>query len=147
MISIPGRTDHGIKTKKLVEMVDLFPTLVEAAGYDPLSLCPENSNNTQSSSHHINLCTEGLSLLPLTENPNKEEWKGAVFWQYPRSHKINKNVYRRMGYVIRTDRYRYTEWVNITHLGGNAYSPNWGQLAGEPELYDLEIDPQENINL
>ena len=139
MISIPGRTNHGIRTKKLVEMVDLFPTLVEAAGYDPLSLCPTHS-------HNMKLCREGLSLLPLIENPNKEDWKNAVFWQYPKGPRIRKNVNRRMGYVIRTDRYRYTEWVYIKHLGGHAYRPNWGRLAGKPELYDLEIDPQENIN-
>ena len=51
-----------------------------------------------------------------------------------------------MGYTIRTDRYRYTEWVHIKHLGHHAYKPKWGTVAGKYELYDLKNDPQENIN-
>ena len=45
MIKIPGMSDSGLKTSKLVEMVDIFPTLVEAAGFDPLDLCPEDSHD------------------------------------------------------------------------------------------------------
>ena len=40
MVHIPGKTDDGITTEKLVEMVDLFPTIVEAAGFPPIPLCP-----------------------------------------------------------------------------------------------------------
>jgi iduronate 2-sulfatase len=43
MVHIPGKTDKGIVTEKLVEFVDLFPTLVEAADFKPLPLCPEDS--------------------------------------------------------------------------------------------------------
>lgn len=32
MIHIPGQTDQGIITEQLTEFVDLYPTLVEAAG-------------------------------------------------------------------------------------------------------------------
>ena len=32
MIRIPGTTDHGMEISNLVELVDLFPSLVEAAG-------------------------------------------------------------------------------------------------------------------
>ena len=106
MISIPGLTDRGIKTKKLVELVDLFPTLVEAAGYDPLPLCPEKS-------HHMTLCRDGSSLLPLFHHPDRDDWKRAAFWQYPKGHKLYENVPSEMGYTIRTARYRYTEWVYI----------------------------------
>ena len=139
MISIPGLTDSGMKTKKLVELVDLFPTLVEAAGYDPLPLCPEKSQ-------HITLCRDGSSLLPLFHDPDRDDWKSAAFWQYPRGDKLSYNVPSKMGYAIRTERYRYTEWVHIKHLSKYAYEPNWGRLI-DSELYDLEKDPQENINL
>ncbi len=57
MIRVPGKTDNGIVTEKLVEFVDLFPTLVEAADFSPIPLCPEDSTN-------IELCREGMSLMP-----------------------------------------------------------------------------------
>ena len=37
MINIPGVTDHGMTSSNLVELIDLFPTLVEAAGSKKLS--------------------------------------------------------------------------------------------------------------
>jgi iduronate 2-sulfatase len=48
MVHIPGKTDKGIVTEKLVEFVDLFPTLVEAADFKPLPLCPEDSTKDSS---------------------------------------------------------------------------------------------------
>ena len=32
MVHVPGLTDNGVSTEALVEFVDLFPTLAEAAG-------------------------------------------------------------------------------------------------------------------
>ena len=43
MVHVPGVTDKGIITEQLTEFVDLFPTLVEAAGLPLLTTCPENS--------------------------------------------------------------------------------------------------------
>ena len=40
-----------------------------------------------------------------------------------------------MGYTMRTDRYRYTEWL----------SPEKALIARE--LYDHDRDPDENVNL
>uniref|UniRef100_A0A0B7BS34 Sulfatase N-terminal domain-containing protein n=1 Tax=Arion vulgaris TaxID=1028688 RepID=A0A0B7BS34_9EUPU len=51
-------------TSALVELVDLFPTLAEAAGIQTLPLCPEDSFQTW-------LCTEGTSLMPLIRNVTK----------------------------------------------------------------------------
>jgi iduronate 2-sulfatase len=42
--------------------------------------------------------------VPLLANPDRE-WKRAAFSQYPRR---NQSV---MGYSLRTDRHRYTEWI------------------------------------
>ena len=47
MIHIPGLTDKGIITEKLTEFVDLFPTLVDAAGLPPLKMCPRNSTTVK----------------------------------------------------------------------------------------------------
>ncbi|XP_053400576.1 iduronate 2-sulfatase-like [Mercenaria mercenaria] len=57
MIHIPGITDHGIATDQLTEFVDLYPTVVEAAGLGSIPLCPENSVHTK-------LCRDGTSLVP-----------------------------------------------------------------------------------
>jgi len=147
MVHIPGVTDAGIKTAKLVEFVDIFPTIVEAAGFDPLDTCPTNSNETS-------LCTEGSSLLPLMDDPLTSDWKEAVFWQYPRGgwKEDNTNIPECMGYSMRTDQYHYTEWVQITFLGDNSYEPDWETVCDsneefQSELYDLSTDPEENVNI
>ncbi|KAK6171253.1 hypothetical protein SNE40_019481 [Patella caerulea] len=129
MVSVPGLTDKGVVTERLTEFVDLFPTLVEAAGFDPLPLCPADSTGTA-------LCTEGTSMVPLMKDPTRE-WKTGAFSQYPR------NNYTVMGYTLRTDKYRYTEWPEFTMAPD--YKPNWNKLYGV-ELYDHSVDPEENYN-
>ena len=131
MIHIPGLTDKGIVTEQLTEFVDLFPTLVEAAGLDQLTICPENSSA-------VALCREGESLFPLIRN-SSAPWKHAAFSQYPRDHN-GTNV---MGYTMRTDQYRYTEWVDFS--GPPHYKPDWSKQYGT-ELYDHKVDPYEDIN-
>jgi arylsulfatase A-like enzyme len=91
--------------------VDIYPTLSELAGLD----APE----------HL----EGTSLVPLLEAPSRE-WKRAAFSQYPRRGTV-------MGYSMRTDRYRYTEWQ--AERGA-------GEVVAR-ELYDHREDPAENVNL
>ena len=132
MIRIPGMTDNGVVIKQLVEFVDIYPTLVETAGLDPLVLCPENSQN-------ITLCSEGSSLIPLIKSP-KRPWKSAAFSQHTRFY----NSTALMGYSLRTDRFRYTEWVVFSEAPD--YRPIWSENYGT-ELYDHDKDPQENINV
>ena len=106
---VPGQKEPGAKTEALAEFVDIYPTLCDLCEL-PL---PEG--------------LEGTSLVPVIRDPQRA-WKTAAFSQYPRG--------RAMGYSMRTDRYRYTEWL-----------PRGG---GEPvarELYDHQEDPQENVNL
>ena len=90
MIRVPGMTHAGKSTEKLTEFVDLFPTLVEAAGLPKLQICPEDSR-------HVRHCSEGSSIMPLIRNPNAP-WKSAVFSQYSRPTHRQKA----MGYTIRT---------------------------------------------
>lgn len=90
IISAPGMKRRGTRTDALVELVDVYPTLVDLAG---LPLPP-----------HL----EGRSFKPLLDNPG-QTWKGAAFSQYPRrSGKLNL-----MGYSMRTGRYRLTRWVDV----------------------------------
>ena len=139
MVRIPGLTDNGLVSENLVELVDLMPTLIEAAGFDAMDTCPENS-------HDVQLCTEGSSLMPLFENPDSEDWKDAVFWQMPKGQFNEDELPEQMGYSIRTDEYRYTEYVNIKFPTKGDYYPDWEDPADHEELYDLTIDPQENWN-
>jgi arylsulfatase A-like enzyme len=101
----------GQTTDALVEFVDIYPALCELSGL-PVP-------------HHI----EGDSFVPLMNNPG-QPWKKAAFSQYPRGQ-------NRMGYTMKTDQYRYTEWV--TRDGNREI------LARE--LYDHAKDPAENINV
>ncbi|XP_067668272.1 iduronate 2-sulfatase-like [Haliotis asinina] len=135
MIHVPGVTDEGVVTEHLTEFVDLYPTLVDAAELPKLPTCPPNSQN-------ITLCTEGTSMVPLMTNPTIENWKTAAFSQYPRGgNGLHGDVI--MGYTMRTDQYRYTEWINFK--GRPIYKPMWDELKAA-ELYDHVKDPEENWN-
>ena len=61
MLRVPGSTEEGSSTDELVELVDLFPTLVDAAGLPAIELCSEKD------SRKTKLCTEGSSLMPLVK--------------------------------------------------------------------------------
>jgi len=73
---------------------------------------------------------EGTSVVPLLDDPGKP-WKTAVFSQFQRGF-----MGRIMGRSIRTDRYRYVEW-----------SQRFGAKLIDQELYDLQTDPDENVNI
>ena len=71
---------------------------------------------------------EGTSFAPLLDDPD-QKWKTAAFSQYPsKSH---------MGRSMRTDRYRFTRWEKTGKP----------KTIGGLELYDHQMDPQENINI
>ena len=133
MIRIPGMTNSGMTTEKLTEFVDLFPTLVEAAGLPKLNICPTDSS-------HVRQCSEGSSMMPLIRNPNAP-WKDAVFSQFPK-HAIHGQ--KAMGYTITNSEYRFTEWVSVTYEP--IYKPDWSTVY-RAELYDHIKDPEENHNV
>ena len=112
IISAPGMKARGQTTDALTELVDIYPTLCELCGLDQ----PK----------HL----EGSSMAPLLNNPNRP-WKKAAFSQFARGEL--RDV---MGYSMRTDRYRYTEWRDLKS----------GAVEAR-ELYDHQKDPQENINV
>ncbi len=126
MLSVPGLTDSGVTTDSLVELVDLFPSVVEAAGLPSVPQCSGFSED-------IDLCHEGTSVLPLVLSP-AAQWKMAAFSQAQRQGG------RTMGYSIRTSRFRYTEWVAFDGR------PIWSRVLAA-ELYDYHVDPGERENL
>lgn len=109
LLYLPGLRNRGARSQALVEFVDMYPSLAELCGLPVPEHC------------------EGLSFAPLLEDPNRP-WKTAAFSQYPRAGGV-------MGYTMRTDRYRYTEWQRH----------DTGEVLAR-ELYDHARDPQENVN-
>ena len=110
ILSVPAMAKAGSHSDALVEFVDIYPTLADLAGL-PLP-------------SHL----EGVSLKPLLDTPDRP-WKSAAFSQFPRG--------KLMGYTMRTDRYRYTKWVDRRDRS----------KVDAVELYDHRRDPQENINI
>jgi arylsulfatase A-like enzyme len=110
MVSTPETRGAALRTDALVEFVDMYPSLCELCGLPVPDHC------------------EGTSFAPLIADPDRA-WKSAAFSQYPRNNE------RVMGYTMRTDRYRYTEWQDRES----------GEVLAV-ELYDHGEDPQENVN-
>jgi iduronate 2-sulfatase len=112
---VPGRKTAVGRTGALVEFVDIYPTLAELCELPQLP--------------HL----EGISMVPLLTAPN-QPWKKAAFSQYLRPAKA-KSRPNTMGRSLRTDRWRYTEWVT-----------EGGENVGV-ELYDHQAEPAENVNV
>jgi iduronate 2-sulfatase len=72
-------------------------------------------------------------MAPLLAEPARR-WKKAAFSQFPRPF-APKRAGDGMGYTVRTERYRYTEWRMP------------GQTQNAVELYDHEKDPFETVNV
>jgi iduronate 2-sulfatase len=88
VISVPGQRHPGEKTDALVELIDMYPTLVQLCG-----LTPPNG-------------LEGRSFVPLLPKPDLE-WKDAAFTTY---YKPLPELGTGFGRAMRTDRYRFVEW-------------------------------------
>ena len=124
----------GTKVDALVEHVDIYPTLVDLAGFEPPS------------------GLQGSSLVPLLKDPSAQ-WDKPAFSQYPRNTTAGPNMYEEfphtMGYSLRTAEFRYTEWVLFDN---NTYTPNWEEKVGV-ELYShhgddgTDMEGFENENL
>jgi uncharacterized sulfatase len=83
MISVPGGAGNGRVCDRIVETIDLYPTLADLTGLRaPVGL-------------------EGASLKPLLGNP-------GVAWDRPAySFAFVQGI---LGRAVRTDRWRYAEW-------------------------------------
>ena len=119
MIARVDGTNAGAKTDSFAELVDLFPTLVEMCGL-PM---PDG--------------LDGDSLVRVLLDPTKSV-KPAAYTQHPRPAYFDREPEKRplaMGYSVRTDVVRYTEWRDwIT-----------GEVVAR-ELYDHRQDTPELKN-
>lgn len=112
LVYVPGAKGNGTASSAIVELVDLLPTMCELWGIEQDERF------------------EGLSFVPLLEDPGKE-WKKAAFTIVPAP--LN-------GRSVRTKNFRYAEYHKSMTL-----LPEEKPLA--TELYDLGNDPWEQVNL
>jgi arylsulfatase A-like enzyme len=83
IMSVPWMSEsHGKATRKITELVDLYPTVAELAGLTP----PDN--------------LQGQSMVALLGNPATEEWSKDLAFSISRSG----------GESIRSDEWRYIHW-------------------------------------
>jgi uncharacterized sulfatase len=89
LIATPKPKMPGKTCRRLTELIDVYPTVIDLAGYViPAGL-------------------EGKSLKPLLENPDLP-WKPGAYTQVLREGDKKGEAF--MGRSVRTERYRYTEW-------------------------------------
>jgi iduronate 2-sulfatase len=110
VVRAPGMKAAGRPCKRLVEFVDVYPTVAELAGLTP----PGN--------------LEGRSFVPLLADPDRP-WKPAAYTQVARGRGAQ-------GRSVRTERWRYTEWDNGrqgSELYDEQHDPGeWRNLARDP---------------
>jgi uncharacterized sulfatase len=94
IIAAPGAKAAGQHCEQLVELVDLYPTLVAMCGL------PGRKN------------LDGVNLEPLLDDPSQPV-KQAAYSLIARNDDPNLphlETHDYLGRSVRTDRYRYTEW-------------------------------------
>jgi len=83
IIAAPGQKARGRVSPRIVELLDLYPTLADLASLG----APKN--------------LEGASLRPLLNAPTRK-------WARPAFTQVQRGGFP--GYSVRTERWRYTEW-------------------------------------
>jgi Arylsulfatase A and related enzymes len=116
------RTVAGGVSNRIVELVDVYPTLADVAGLDVPADLP------------------GASLRPLLAQPDAE-------WNRPAFTQVERNGFP--GYSVRTERWRYTEWDNGKH-GVELYDHDndpgeMKNLAHDPRYADIIADHQKLV--
>jgi iduronate 2-sulfatase len=120
IVHAPGKK-QDVACPRLVEYVDIYPTLTELCG---LPQAPG---------------MEGSSFVRLLDNPQRE-WKKAAYTMVARG----KNSF---GRSVRTDRYRYTEWDDgksgIELYDHETDVNEWTNLAGNSKAAAVQKELRE----
>ena len=147
----------GKRTKAFAELVDIYQTVSEVMG---LGL-PRDA-----------VAFDGHSLVPILADPTNGMVKDYALSTFPRCAHVGQPIYGArnlkggednsclmiprtdftwMGYTMRTDRWRYTEWPR---WNGTDMTPIWSEMKAV-ELYDhlgddapwTDADKFENVNV
>lgn len=123
LIFSPPKSASGFRKNasevQIASLLDVYPTLVDLAGLpQPGGPYP----------------LQGKSLAPFLRTAMNGEVsddpiQASSFSQYPRSKKGSSNI---MGVSVRTDSYRYTEWVEFNYTSAQ---PVWDKPVEGAELY------------
>jgi arylsulfatase A-like enzyme len=110
MVVAPGLTKPGARCRRPVDMMDIYPTLIEICGLgrrDGL---------------------EGVSLVPWLRNPELEKERPAL------------TTYQRGNHAVRTERWRYIRYADGTEelYDHDHDEMEWSNLAGDPRYDDLK---------
>jgi iduronate 2-sulfatase len=117
IIAAPKSKTQGKSSKRVTELVDVYPTLADLCGLQ----APKNLS--------------GKSLKPLLEEPNRE-WKSAAFTQVQRGGGKKKGD-PFPGRAVRTERWRYIEWDD-----GKQGVQLYDHDSDPKELVNLAKDPK-----
>jgi iduronate 2-sulfatase len=124
LIYAPDSRGNGRKCSRVVELVDLYPTVAELCGIEVPDDLP------------------GKSLVPLLKSPD-QAWESVAVTQVlrPGTSSENNQATQVMGRSIRTQRWRYTEWnagAEGTELYDHDEDPQeFENLAGKAEYQPL----------
>jgi iduronate 2-sulfatase len=156
IISTPEMKKPGSRTKGIVELLDLFPTLCELAQLptpkhlEGKSLTPLLNDPAAKWNHPALTQYPNPALREWAANPLSAEMRETFFG--PLIEKVESRMIKQMGekwdrdlfenhlmgYALRTDRYRYIEWRDHR-------DPKSAPIF--TELYDHETDPTETKNI
>jgi uncharacterized sulfatase len=128
----PGRKGLTQRSTRLVELVDLYPTLTELSGLSR----PDG--------------LEGTSFVPILDDP-KRPWKKASFSTMGRGKDRSETAKEIdfLGQSVRTDRWRYTEWdggKQGVELYDESNDPlELHNLAGQKEFAKVESEMKDTL--
>jgi len=110
MVVSPGLTKAGSRCHQAIDMMDIYPTLIDICGLSPREEL------------------EGVSLVPLLENPQLERERPAV------------TTYQRGNHSVRDERWRYIRYSDGTEelYDHDNDELEWHNLAGKPEHKELK---------
>ena len=111
IIAPPAGKNSGKACRRIVEFLDLYPTLADLAGLQP----PPG--------------LQGVTLRPLLDDPDAP-------WSRPAYTQVRRGEF--MGRSVRTDRWRYTEWDDNGKAGVELYDHDadpgeYHNLATDPK--------------